>query len=179
MPRPASGQPHWKAIAVKLPPGMVEELKTFTGRYYHRQRLTISDVVRKGIPWAMEQLAKEDSATEPMQAQQPASLSPDDIRALVDEAVRQALASRQDMVVPSHTVISDTPVIPQYDAQPEQPIPAPAPSYDTSKYILGKLCPRGHDYHGTGQSLLRRANQGCLACDAARARERRKAKAQA
>src|SRR4029453_18077232 len=40
------------------------------------------------------------------------------------------------------------------------------PAYDTSKRYLGKLCPRGHDYHGTGQSLLRKANHLCLACDA-------------
>ena len=27
------------------------------------------------------------------------------------------------------------------------------PAFDTTKYGLGKLCPRGHDYHGTGESL--------------------------
>ena len=31
------------------------------------------------------------------------------------------------------------------------------PAFDASKYSLGRLCPRGHDYHGTGQSLLRAA----------------------
>jgi len=50
------------------------------------------------------------------------------------------------------------------------------PTYDTSKHYLGKLCPRRHDYHGTGQSLLRKANHLCLACDAERARERRHGK---
>ena len=61
--------------------------------------------------------------------------------------------------------------------------PAPAfmsdtniPAYDTSKHYLGKLCPRRHDYHGTGQSLLRKTNHLCLACDRERAQERRKAK---
>ena len=46
--------------------------------------------------------------------------------------------------------------------------------YDASKYRLGKLCPRGHEYQGTGQSL-RKNNKagGCLACDAEKARERR------
>jgi hypothetical protein len=48
--------------------------------------------------------------------------------------------------------------------------------YDTSKHYLGKLCPRGHDYKGTGQSLLRRINHLCLACDRERAQERRQAK---
>jgi hypothetical protein len=50
------------------------------------------------------------------------------------------------------------------------------PTYDTSKHYLGKLCPRRHDYHGTGQSLLRKTNHLCLACDRERAKERRQAK---
>ncbi len=53
------------------------------------------------------------------------------------------------------------------------------PAYDPSKYVLGKLCPRGHDYHGTGQSLRRLPKFVCLECDAERARERRQAKRQA
>jgi len=47
------------------------------------------------------------------------------------------------------------------------------PPFDHAKYVLGKLCPRGHDYHGTGKSLLRTANSGCLECDKEKARERR------
>ena len=41
---------------------------------------------------------------------------------------------------------------------------------------VGKLCPRRHDYNGTGQSLLRKTNHLCLACDRERAQERRQAK---
>jgi hypothetical protein len=52
------------------------------------------------------------------------------------------------------------------------------PTYDASKQYLGKLCPRGHDYNGTGQSLLRKTNHLCLACDRERAKERRQAKQQ-
>jgi hypothetical protein len=47
------------------------------------------------------------------------------------------------------------------------------PVYNTSKHYLGKLCPRRHDYHGTGQSLLRKTNHLCLACDRERAKARR------
>ena len=50
------------------------------------------------------------------------------------------------------------------------------PAYDTSKHYVGKLCPRRHDYHGTGQSLLRTTNHRCLACDRERAKERRQAR---
>ena len=50
------------------------------------------------------------------------------------------------------------------------------PPFDPGKYVLGKLCPRSHDYHGTGQSLLRRSNRHCLACDREKFRERKQAK---
>jgi hypothetical protein len=49
------------------------------------------------------------------------------------------------------------------------------PAFDTTKYVLGKLCPRGHDYHGTGQSLRHLRRHVCLACDAEQARARRQA----
>ncbi|MGE0278733.1 MAG: hypothetical protein AB7R40_25320 [Nitrospiraceae bacterium] len=42
---------------------------------------------------------------------------------------------------------------------------------------LGKLCPRGHDYQGTGQSLLRLPGRVCLACDKERAKARRQGRA--
>jgi hypothetical protein len=47
------------------------------------------------------------------------------------------------------------------------------PDYDSSKFYLGKLCPRGHDYHGTGQSLLRKHNQHCRECENESRREGR------
>lgn len=51
--------------------------------------------------------------------------------------------------------------------------------YDTSRYYLGKLCPRGHDYEGTGQSLLRQHNQRCRDCENEAKRARYHAKRQA
>ena len=62
------------------------------------------------------------------------------------------------------------------------PLPSPhadIPAYDTTKYLLGQLCPRGHDYQGTGLSLRHLRRHVCLACDAEAARERRKARAHA
>jgi hypothetical protein len=46
-------------------------------------------------------------------------------------------------------------------------------AYDPTKYTLGKLCPRGHDYQGTGQTLLTLRKRRCLPCEAAKKRERR------
>jgi hypothetical protein len=51
--------------------------------------------------------------------------------------------------------------------------------FDTTRYRLGKLCQRGHDYQSTGQSLRTTNKAGyCLACNAEDARARRQAKRQ-
>ena len=50
--------------------------------------------------------------------------------------------------------------------------------FDTAKYVLGKLCPRGHAWGSTGQSLLRRTNRHCCACDREKFHERKQAKRQ-
>jgi hypothetical protein len=81
-------------------------------------------------------------------------------------------------VAVSYQEASYTEVVTLTDEQiPESTIPATVPPFDTTRYRLGKLCPHGHDYHGTGLSL-RRNNKagGCLGCDAEQARVRRKAK---
>jgi hypothetical protein len=65
---------------------------------------------------------------------------------------------------------------PVYDnRQTESSVPA----YDTTKYALGKLCPRGHAYHGTGKSLVRRSNNHCVRCDSEKTVERQRTKHQA
>ena len=51
--------------------------------------------------------------------------------------------------------------------------------FDTTRYRLGKLCPRHHDYHGTGQSLrMNNKSGGCRACDVEQKRARRQARRQ-
>lgn len=57
-----------------------------------------------------------------------------------------------------------------------RPQAAAGPAFDTTKYVLGKLCPRGHAYADTGQSLLWRRNRVCPACDRERTRARRHAR---
>ena len=49
--------------------------------------------------------------------------------------------------------------------------------YDSGKYVLGKLCPRGHEHGTTGQSLLRISNRHCLVCDREKFHERKAGKA--
>jgi hypothetical protein len=49
--------------------------------------------------------------------------------------------------------------------------------FDSGKYVLGKLCPRRHEFESTGQSLLRISNRHCIVCDREKFRERKAAKA--
>lgn len=50
--------------------------------------------------------------------------------------------------------------------------------FDTTRYYLGKLCPHGHDFEGTGHSLLRKHNQRCRECENETKRARYQAKRQ-
>ena len=94
----------------------------------------------------------------------------------------------EDSSIAPDESIPTTPPIPQIAAIPETPAhPDLAEEvlemltgvqYDASRYKLGKLCRRRHEYEGTGQSLLYRRNSVCVACDREKVAERRAAKRQ-
>jgi hypothetical protein len=51
--------------------------------------------------------------------------------------------------------------------------------YDSTKHHLGKMCPRRHEYRGSGHSVIRISNGHCRACDREKFHERKQAKRQA
>ena len=55
---------------------------------------------------------------------------------------------------------------------------AACPPFDATKNRLGRLCPRGHEWGRTGQTLLRLPNQTCRQCENQIRRERRAAQRQ-
>jgi hypothetical protein len=74
---------------------------------------------------------------------------------------------------------SDSPGAPQ--RQPPHRMPQEGSQdqgYDTSKFVLGRLCPRGHDYDGTGRTLRKHHSGTCMACEREQQRERRRARRQ-
>jgi hypothetical protein len=75
----------------------------------------------------------------------------------------QALSARLDTLAAIRQPMAATP---PRSRQPTAARPAATqtPPYDPTKYTLGRLCPRGHDYQGTGQSLRRRHNGECAQC---------------
>jgi hypothetical protein len=75
---------------------------------------------------------------------------------------------------PEHTEQpAEQPRVAEQLEQPEQPQSSHVPPYDPAKFVLGRLCPRGHAYGTTGQSLLRLPSRNCPACVNAHKRERR------
>ena len=58
----------------------------------------------------------------------------------------------------------------------EQPTFDQSPAYDPTKFVLGHLCPRGHEYGTTGQTLLRLPSRNCPTCINAFKREQRATK---
>jgi hypothetical protein len=85
----------------------------------------------------------------------------------------------------SDGILSDTKSVPadiesdrNTDAE-GQLLSMPELVFDATKHVLGKLCPRVHDYEGTGQSVLRRTNRHCILCDREKFHERKQAKRQA
>jgi Arc/MetJ-type ribon-helix-helix transcriptional regulator len=71
-------------------------------------------------------------------------------------------------------MLSDT-----HEARPAALSDTDVPPFDTRKFVLGKLCPRGHEYDGTGQTLRRVRRHVCPACDVERTRALRKARREA
>lgn len=81
----------------------------------------------------------------------------------------------RDEVLQGYTEEGSTEVVPRERGGMTEVVP-----YDTTKYHLGKLCPRKHEWGNTGKSLLNAGNQ-CLQCrrENKRAKDARKRQAKA
>lgn len=120
--------------------------------------------------------SSHDTATSQIQDWLQAEL-PGMVQKIVEHlAVDMRFAEPSDSDVSDATQIqsSDVPVtVPRQDGNVTALATA---GYDADKHYLGKLCPRGHAYEATGQSLRYRGSKRCIQCDTASARERRQAK---
>jgi hypothetical protein len=143
--------------------------------------------VRAGTPFAVlirEALAAYLADTPPTRADTPA----DSLRVLQEAldtlirrvdtleqlptARRQLADSRRQLAADTPPTGADTRRQPPADTAPTGADTQPPP-YDPTRYFLGVLCPRGHDYAGTGQSVRKRSNHSCQRCDVEQKRARR------
>jgi hypothetical protein len=103
------------------------------------------------------------------------------IRELIRVEVAAAMQAAQ-----LHATVGDTvgitvgsnvgPTVRPTDTHSQCTAPSEAcPPFDPTNNVLGKLCPRRHEWGTTGQSLLRRSNYRCRACENASRREKRAA----
>ena len=168
-------------LSLRIPRDVADKLKKYAD--IHRQSVT--EVMLDGIRMRLETPADPRDII----------LSDDntvmqEVQEMIRAAVQAEMGKLSDFMG-SH--VSTPGVMPAPEA-PAEPVPEKAqddhtgvqesarqtaiPDYDETKYVLGKLCPRGHDYHGTGQTLRRRPRNACPACDTELTRERRKAQKQ-
>jgi len=84
---------------------------------------------------------------------------------LAQEAAQEAIKILAAQGVAPVTAVGAPPVTPPPLPAGPRPRPGDLPAPDGVTYMLGKLCRKGHDYKGTGQSLLYAKNKGCLECN--------------
>lgn len=169
------GRPKTKEY-VTLMARVPQDLAERTQRYASRKRQTISEVLRDGLlvllqdedPYRpfMSDKKRRDGILSDMKAEE------------ITPHTQPVMMSDNEAVSPAK--VSDTKKAKAgivYDTKKAAPsiMSDIIADFDAAKYVLGRLCPRGHDYHGAGQSLLRRSNRHCLVCDREKAQERKQA----
>lgn len=114
----------------------------------------------------------------------------EELRAFLDRnvPVLDAIHAARHVTVTATDIVTDTvtdtitdvsQVVPPAPVRPRETRPVTAPvtdttyAYDPAKFVLGRLCPQGHDYQETGQTLRRKHNQSCSACEKERKRQQR------
>jgi hypothetical protein len=122
-------------------------------------RLLIREILREELPGVMREVLVETAMV--------TDTSAEDVTDAVTDAVAESVTERvTETTAPTGLAAEVLEMLTGVE-------------YDTEKYMLGKLCPRHHDYQGTGQSLLYKRNHVCLACDREKTRERRQARRKA
>ena len=193
------GRPKTKeyvTLMARVPQDLAERVQRYAGR----KRLTMSDVLRDGLLVLLE----DEDPYRPFLSDRNADASrmsdtKTDVPALPSDrktgtSETQASSFVSDIKEDKSVIMSDVKAAEKAsssivydnnegtenlsDTKEEGPaiVSDTIPPFDPQKFALGKLCPRGHEYHGTGKTLLRLPSHVCPQCDAARARERRQEK---
>jgi hypothetical protein len=195
MARKPTGKPHWKALAVKLPAPMIDEVR----RYADLHGMSISEVIREGVDLRLHgtQQPNEYNSNTSIPAPTVTMLTRlattlttavDQLRSVGECPVvlegeeRQNAAELQsynsNTVSPKEEYNGNTlPTAPdttpkQEPSEESQPSEA-CPHFDRAKYLLGKLCKRGHEWGTTGRSLLSVHGHTCKECKVEQKRRKR------
>ena len=156
MPRPKTGKAY-EVLNCRVPPGLIARINAHAELYSQRVR----DVVAEAL------LAYLDG-TQVAPLETPAA-----------QVVRQAQQRLSEVVKLLGSIQTPRRAPAGPPAASVTPQPDGTPAYDTEKFYLGKLCPGGHDWHGTGQTKRRITNNRCDECENEGKKARCRAKRQA
>jgi hypothetical protein len=156
MPRKPTGNPRGRPVGsgtlgpqtrftVRIPTSLFERLEAFAeGVRYTRSAPQLARCVREALEHYL--VCPDKRQTKNML---PSS----------EENNRQTINQPQ----PHENNNRQTINVPEIPAEPLAPTGEPIEvlDFDQTKSVLGKLCPRGLEYHGTGHSLRRRGKMDC------------------
>ena len=169
-PRGRPKTKEYSTLMARVPPELADRVKRYAAA--HRQPIAV--VMRDALLLLMDEYPSSADLSAPYRIAAHEFLSDrydsslDTLLGETDSAEFEALLSD------TNEEVVDA-ILEGVNRRPDIVSDTHVPAFDTTKYVLGKLCPCGHDYHGTGQSLRHRRRHVCLACDAEQARARRKA----
>jgi hypothetical protein len=195
MPRRPSGKPQWEALAVKLPPQMLEEVR----RYADLHRMSISEVIREGLNMRLhgpQQMSEYNSntalpaVTVTMLTRLTTTLTTatEQLRqvcagGIVSEGEESQSAAKlqpynSNTVAPieeynGNTIYTALDTTPKQAPSEERQSSEGCPPFDATRYVLGKLCPQSHEWGTTGQSRLTINDRVCPECRNALKRRKR------
>ena len=186
MARKPTGNPHWKALAVKLPAPMIAEVR----RYADLHGMSVSEVIREGVDLRLHGTQQPNEYNSNISIPAPTVTMLTRLATTLTTAVDQLRSVCAGAIVPegeeqqnaaelqsynSNTVspieeyngntlhsASDTP--PKQEPSEESQPSEACPHFDRAKYLLGKLCKRGHEWGTTGRSLLSVHGHTCKEC---------------
>jgi hypothetical protein len=164
----------YRTLTARIP----QELVAQVYRYAVVHRVSVGELIRQGLEWAIAQadIAPRQRYSTPGQEDGTVHTDMTDMSYMYDMDF-ESLAGAVPEQPPHSPPLSEKPGAELLAHTP--PPDTSTPAFDKAKYRLGKLCPRRHDHAGTGQSLLRITNRHCLACDREKFHERQQAKRQA
>jgi hypothetical protein len=192
MPYTPTGRPtgrpktkEYDTLMARVPRDFAEQVK----RYAARHRQSISELIRDGLVWRIEQ----DTPGRPWSTCIGMPIDPDDLSVpcngdtgiqelsprvyeAIAAAVREAIAPVMGIPITEHhesVIQQPVPVLQQDTVSRDGAEALASEGYDASKFSLGKLCPKGHRYGDSGLSLLRKHHGGCRECENQAKREKR------
>jgi hypothetical protein len=153
------------AQSIKIDARLPVDLAEAVTRYAGEHRCSVGELVREGLQMRLEEF-------DPLRHLTVAPDVREELTALLREIVQEELTPVVALLRQLQTTLAEVrhrepsvsqrePVVRHRETHAGDPA---VDDYDPAKFYLGKLCPRGHEYQGTGKTLLRRHNNGCPQC---------------